>query len=608
LPLPTLPPLWKRLVFVSGGIVISMILGWGCLAVVCMRGIQHLPAVVGTVDSGSAAWIQGVPTGAVIHQIGEVKNPFFEDLSSQVLNSADGQTLPLVYSLPGDDKTTALEIQPRLDTGSLRPVLGISPPSSLILLGDERTSSRPVTPDSAAARANPPFAPGDVILATTDPDNPQQVKPLPVDPRDPESRPGDYFEFCRRMRRLANKDITVLVRRADGKQESIQLPAAFHFSLGVRMRMSPIAAVRTNSPAARAGIQTADDRRRTQGDQVVAVAVAGPDGKTVRFDEKNLDPLRLPDQLRQWAWRMASAGKAAERVVTLEIRRHRLEPGGPELEAKTFRMDWDAGWEFQRDLPYTANSPIAIPELGLAYHVSTTVAGFEPDRDGAGADSLQPGDVIEAVQIPVGSDKENKLRAIRRVLERQQGAYLFVLLQHGAAQEIDLDLTRAGERRHMTLKLREDPTWPAEDRGLLLAPAIRTRYPHDFIDALRTAFRDVINRFGQVASNLRMILLGRLERRNLGGPIVIRSSSRPPLTDLSSLLTFLGLFSLQFALLNLLPIPLTDGGEAVLFVVEKLRGRPLASSMRVSAYCLGAMLFLGCIMLPVWMDLSRFLN
>src|SRR5439155_11256891 len=103
----------------------------------------------------------------------------------------------------------------------------------------------------------------------------------------------NYFEFRRRVALLAGKPMTVQVRRTgpDGVAQvtDIRVPPAYHYALGLRMRMGKVAAVRDHSPAQRAGLQP--------GDIIKQVRVAAGDRTLLDAGEKDLDPVRLPDQL-----------------------------------------------------------------------------------------------------------------------------------------------------------------------------------------------------------------------------------------------------------------------------------------------------------------------
>ena len=97
----------------------------------------------------------------VIEQIGDEKNPYFEDMLFTVVLSEEADSLTAVR--PGDagqpPSIVTHDIVPRLDKGD-SPVIGIGPAESLKLLTKRNSKERdlPVQYNSAAAQAKPPFA------------------------------------------------------------------------------------------------------------------------------------------------------------------------------------------------------------------------------------------------------------------------------------------------------------------------------------------------------------------------------------------------------------------------------------------------------------------
>src|SRR5262249_51727701 len=183
---------------------------------------------------------------------------------------------------------------------------------------------------------------------------------------------------------------------------------AYHASLGARMEMGQIVALRKGSPADQSKkLRPLDPEKSPHGDIIQLVEVTEPDGTVTRYGPpldlvgalfappwvrgaaihralqqhyKPLDPARLPDQLLDWSMRMAKAGKGKQRVVTLHVRGPNPQNGDQELEpqSRAVKLKWDADWEDNIELPMSLNSPLSIPGLGLAYRIKTRVAGVDP--------------------------------------------------------------------------------------------------------------------------------------------------------------------------------------------------------------------------------------
>ncbi len=612
---------WQRMAIISAGVVMNIILGFLCFIFVFeTHGIAQDPAVVSMVDPGGPAWQKGVPTGAVIKQIGDIQNPYFEDLRWTVTGSRSGEKLPLVYETPDHPgRLVETELEPRSGKEDMAPVIGVMMPRKLELLSPSRKTQPPVVPGSPASRATPAFEPGDRIIATTDPNNSGRVTPLPDDPRNTQAKQPDYFEFERRQERLAGIPMVMRVERKSAPPGStpvdITVPPAFHSVFGMRMRMGQIAAVRHDSPAARVGVRARDPDLKTDGDILEQVEVAGPDGRKIRWvltrkadepaptgvDVRELDPVRLPFELGQWA---RSAKGPKDVVLTVLRQVAHAERGRVELKTA-----WDDRWDENIEAPFYVNSPLSIAGLGLAYRVEAIVDAVEPGKpaDKAG---LRRGDIVRAIRFnPLPEEGSKTPPAEWNDLKDDQWAHVFWTLQN--AQLPIKDLSFRVERDKQTIEMdvqpEPDPTWPLVERGLLLMPDRRVQKATSLGNAvylgMQRTYRSVVN----IYLNLRAMMTGRISLRATGGPIMIAAVAFQAASDnLFALILFLGMISVNLAVINFLPIPLLDGGHMVFLIYEKLRGAPASESVRVIATYVGLAFILGLMVFAFWNDLSLF--
>jgi regulator of sigma E protease len=94
------------------------------------------------------------------------------------------------------------------------------------------------------------------------------------------------------------------------------------------------------------------------------------------------------------------------------------------------------------------------------------------------------------------------------------------------------------------------------------------------------------------------MISGRHSARNVGGPIMIgQMSGRFARAGMREFLAFMAILSINLAILNLLPIPVLDGGHLVFLGIEAVRGRPLSFPMRMRLTQIG---FVLIIMLMAW--------
>lgn len=102
------------------------------------------------------------------------------------------------------------------------------------------------------------------------------------------------------------------------------------------------------------------------------------------------------------------------------------------------------------------------------------------------------------------------------------------------------------------------------------------------------------------------LLTGQLPVSTIGGPIQIAvSAGEQARHGLTSLAFFTAVISVNLALLNLLPVPILDGGHLLFFAIEGLLGRPLSLRKRELAQQVGFVLLLLLMVFAVYNDLAR---
>ncbi len=96
---------------------------------------------------------------------------------------------------------------------------------------------------------------------------------------------------------------------------------------------------------------------------------------------------------------------------------------------------------------------------------------------------------------------------------------------------------------------------------------------------------------------------------SIGGPILIAQvAGRQAEMGVTYLVQFMAVLSVNLFLLNLLPIPILDGGHLFFFSMEAIRGKPLELKHREVAQALGLMLILALMILVFYQDIVRLFN
>ena len=111
----------------------------------------------------------------------------------------------------------------------------------------------------------------------------------------------------------------------------------------------------------------------------------------------------------------------------------------------------------------------------------------------------------------------------------------------------------------------------------------------------------------QVLFFLKGMVMGRVSAKQLGGPILIgQASGQFARAGFVALVTFMAFLSVNLAILNLLPIPVLDGGHLVFLVLEGLRGgKPLPQQLRLRLTQVGLYLLLGLMAFALINDVLR---
>ena len=106
--------------------------------------------------------------------------------------------------------------------------------------------------------------------------------------------------------------------------------------------------------------------------------------------------------------------------------------------------------------------------------------------------------------------------------------------------------------------------------------------------------------------SLKKMLFGELSVKNLSGPITIaKVAGASAESGLGDFLNFLAYLSISLGVLNLLPIPVLDGGHLLFYLVEWVRGRPLSERVQGWGMQIGISLVIGVMLLALVNDLGR---
>ena len=129
------------------------------------------------------------------------------------------------------------------------------------------------------------------------------------------------------------------------------------------------------------------------------------------------------------------------------------------------------------------------------------------------------------------------------------------------------------------------------------------------IDAAGEAVKRIWNLSGLMLKMVGKMIIGEASVDNLSGPISIaESAGKSASFGFVYFLKFLAVVSISLGVLNLLPIPILDGGHLLYFLIEAVKGSPLSESVQLQAQKIGILLLLALMSLAFYVDISRLLK
>lgn len=134
-----------------------------------------------------------------------------------------------------------------------------------------------------------------------------------------------------------------------------------------------------------------------------------------------------------------------------------------------------------------------------------------------------------------------------------------------------------------------------------------TRVYYNFSDAFSRATKETTALTGYILEQIgKLVTGGAAVQKSLGGPVeMVRQARKAADEGLFRWARLMGMLSISLGIINLLPVPVLDGGQFLFYAVEGIRGRPLSLAIRERAQQIGV-LFLVLLMLSVLVfDLRR---
>lgn len=187
------------------------------------------------------------------------------------------------------------------------------------------------------------------------------------------------------------------------------------------------------------------------------------------------------------------------------------------------------------------------------------------------------------------------------------------IVQFNPGKRLDFRVVRDGEEISLTAV---PDVFDTEDRfgnpqrigrlGVARSAAGKRYVRHDPATALWRAVYETWDLTLSIFQAIGQIIDGTRTTKELGGPIRIAQLSGDMWqSGAASVIMFTAILSINLGLINLIPIPVLDGGHLLFYAVEALRGRPLGERARTFGLRIGLGMLLGLMVLATWNDLMH---
>jgi regulator of sigma E protease len=241
-----------------------------------------------------------------------------------------------------------------------------------------------------------------------------------------------------------------------------------------------------------------------------------------------------------------------------------------------------------------------FPELGLAPwrpRIPAVIGELLPEGTAA-ASGLQSGDrVVSAGGEPV----EDWAGWVTFVRERPGETVALLIERDGQPQRLELFIGAADEEGQRIGRIGAGPLVSPD-----LWDPVRTEQRYGPVAAVGKAMGETWRMSALTVTMMARMVMGQVSVKNISGPInIAQAAGFTAAAGLTAFASFLAIVSISLGIINLLPIPMLDGGQIVYQCVELAKGSPVSERAQLVGQQVGIALLLMLMTFAFYNDIAR---
>jgi regulator of sigma E protease len=245
---------------------------------------------------------------------------------------------------------------------------------------------------------------------------------------------------------------------------------------------------------------------------------------------------------------------------------------------------------------YDDRRPDLLDSLGLKPSRPDVILGEIVEGMPAAQAGLQPGDKVVKID---DAELEGWQDFVTRIQSSNGRSLSLTVIRKGQPVTVTLVPEKTEDGYKIGAGLDRDYLKGFYDERLIIKK-------YDVFAAFSAALERFWDMIGLTVTFIKKLILGEVSTKSLGGPLAIAegagSSARGGLVIF---LGFLGMISVNLGLINLLPVPVLDGGHLLFNIMEAIKGKPLSEATQEYGMRIGMVLVLGLMAIAIINDFAR---